>query len=382
MSPRLLAFDFIAGCLSVRDDPDTDRILRSSMAAGSLDWDLIIAMADRQNIAPALWAALSKRALAALLPAKARGTLFKQHLLNTFKNKAFKDQAVALVRQFNAVGIEPVLLKGAVSLFLATFDDPGARVMADLDILVPAQSAQACWEALCAAGYQPIDDKFNVTVDYARHHHLRPLYRPNYYGTVEIHREALPESAARILPTALVWAEAEPVVNPFGVAMKAPSPSHRVLHNLLHSGLINGTYARGAPALRSLHELAAMQAVHGNAIDWKGLAQMLGRSGQGKVLSGSLYLAQRLLGNPLPEGIPGAARAVLHHARIRSQLRWSGLDELVERVCWFSKASICEFYRCGDDFWSVGKSRLRLGMQLIWKRAVGPPLSQRLNKAA
>ena len=137
MNPRLAALDFITGCLSLRSDPDIDEILHSAIVSGHLDWQIILDIANTQKIAPAFWVALRRRRLIEYLPSEIRDCLFKLHLLNIFKNKGFKEQAIEVVRQLNSIGIEPALLKGSAALFVKTFDDPGSRFMVDLDILVP-----------------------------------------------------------------------------------------------------------------------------------------------------------------------------------------------------------------------------------------------------
>lgn len=367
MSARLRALDFIVDCLSVRSDLQTEQALRSAIVSSDIHWDQMLEIVTEQKIAPAFWTALEKRALAGLLPAEVRKLLFKAHLLNTLKNKALKEQAIEIISKFNGIGVEPLLLKGAVSLFVKTFDDPGTRVMADLDVLVPASSAQQCWNLLRAAGYEPIADNPHFLIDYAYHHHLRPLYRPCDRSMVEIHREGLPESTARILPTTLIWKHAEEVVNPFGIRMKAPSPSHRILHNILHSDVINRTYVRGGIVLRALHELAAIQTRETKAIDWATLERMMERGGQKKVFDASVYLMHRLLKVPMPANLRKTFRSRLHFEKTQLQLRWGGLHKLMVRASWFSAHDICERYRCRNDFWSVGKGRLRLAARLFRK---------------
>jgi hypothetical protein len=149
--------------------------------------------------------------------------------------------------------------------------------------------------------------------------------------------------------------------------MRVPSPTHRILHNLLHSDLINQTYARGKIALRSLHELVTIQVVEQERIDWQTIQQRMDRSGQAKVLRASLYLTHRYFGSPLPDCMRPTLGAVAHHARTRLQVRWHWLDEFVERAFWFSTPSICERYHCDDSFWSVTKGRLRLATQIACK---------------
>lgn len=367
MNKRLAALDFITGCLSVRNTPDTSEILHSALASGHLDWQIVLSIANIKKIVPAFWVSLRNRKLAEYLPSEVRECLFKTYLFNTVKNKFFKEQAIKVVRQFNSIGVEPVLLKGSASLFVKTFDDPGSRVMADLDILVPEKSAEGCWDSLRTLGYLPIEVDHHYHIDYDNHHHLRPLYHPNWHGTVEIHREALPSSAARILPNELIWNQSEPVINESGITMRIPSPAHRVLHNLLHSDLINQTYIRGNISLRSLHELVMMQSIYNEKIDWKAIKQLMDKGGQEKVFHASLYLAHRLFGSPLPDQTGMTSGAIIHYARTRLQIGWNWTSELVERAFWFSAQSICERYNCNNSFFSVTKWRIHLAAHLAWK---------------
>lgn len=367
MNQRLAALDFITGCLGVRSDPDADGILRSTVISGRLDWQLVLGIANIQKIAPTLWVALRNRKLVECLPAEIRERFFKIYVLNVLRNKDFAGQVIEVVRQLNSIGIEPILLKGSVSLFLKTFDDFGSRAMADIDILVPKKSAEECWNALHTLGYLPIEANPFFYVDYQEHHHLQPLYRLGKCGTVEIHRDALPNSAARILPTSLIWQQSERIANQLGLMMRSPSPTHRLLLNLLHSDLINKTCARGKISLRSLYELATMQVIYRERIDWEIIRKLMTYGGQAPTLSASLYLAQRLLGNPIAERTRPTSGAVFHYARTRLQARWKWLDELVERAFWFSEENICGRYCCDNSFWSIFKGRFRLMTYLSWK---------------
>lgn len=368
MNARLAALDFITGCLNVHRGPAIAEGLHSLIVSRRLNWDTILDIAQIQRIAPALWTALRNRGLVEHLPFKVRDDLFKLHLLNTLRNKGLREQAIEAVRQLNSIGVEPILLKGGVSLFVETFDSPGSRVMADLDILVPKEAAEDCWNGLLTLGYCPIEDNPHFHIDYRhRHHHLRPLYRPDGYGMIEIHRDALPNSAARILPTSTIWEQSEPVINPLGPTISVPSPTHRVLHNLLHSDLINQTYASGKISLRSLHELAMMQAVYRDRIDWETIGRLMNGGGQAHLLRASLYLSYRLFGGSIPNPIRPTYRAMAHYVRTRLQVRWNWLDRLVERMLWFSSENICTHYKCDDSFWPVVNGRIKLATFLAGK---------------
>ena len=349
MNSRLRALDFITACLKTQNTPERDEILLSALTAWYLDWQILLDIVNAQKIAPAFWVALRDRRLIEYLPSETRECLFKTYLLNTVNNKYFKEQTIKVVRQFNSIGVEPILLKGSASLFVKTFDDPGSRVMVDLDILVPEKSAEGCWDSLRTLGYLPIEDSHNYHIDYDTHHHLRPLYHPNWHGTIEIHRDALPNSVASILPTKQIWNQAEPVINELGIAMSVPSPTHRILHNFLHSELVNQAYARGKISLRSLYELVMVQGVYNERIDWELIKLLMDRSGQRKILCAWLYLAHRLFGNIMPYPIHPTFGTLIHYTRTRSQFSWDWANELVERAFWFSTQSICERYSCDDS---------------------------------
>lgn len=363
MNPRLAALDFITACLGLRSETAIQNTLRSAVTAGSLDGCTVIAIANDHLIAPVLWVALRKRGLIEILPSGVREYLHELYRLNTIRNEHLRTQVIEAVQWLNSIGVEPILLKGGASLFLNIFEDPGSRVMVDLDILVPQRAAEDCWNALRILGYAPLDNDF----DYSDHHHLRPLYRPGEYGTIELHREALPASAARILPTALIWEQSERVVDESGIVLRVPSPTHRVLHNLLHSDLINETYVRGRLALRSLHELALMQALYRERLDWETIRELMEQGGQGRVLRASLYLAHRYFGSSMPDRLRPTLGARVHYARTRWQVRWDWTNEFVDRLFWFSTPSICERYHCDDRFWSVTRGRVRLAAHMACK---------------
>jgi hypothetical protein len=274
-------------------------------------------------------------------------------------------QTIEVTRQLNALGTKPVLLKGGVSLFIKTFDDIGCRVMSDIDILVPSKAAEECWNRLCSLGYYPIDDNH---IDYSIHHHLKPLYHPSQCGRIEIHRDAVLKDAAHILPTSLIWEHIEPVKET-GVKMGMLTPTYRILHNLLHSYVIDQTYVRGGLGLRSLHELALIQSLYKQSLDWLTIRQFMGRCGKLKVLEAWLYCAHRLFGSPLPDGIRPTLGATTHYARTRLQIRWKWTQEIVDRSMWFSASDICERYQCNNDYSSLMRGRAQLATHLSYKHS-------------
>jgi hypothetical protein len=348
--------------------------LRSGIAAGRYDWPTVIEIANAQLMTPALWVGLTEKGLVENLPRGVRDYLRELHRLNILRNERLRVQVLEAVRGLNSMGIEPILLKGSGSLFVKTFTDPGSRVMMDLDILVPQADAEACWRYLLALGYAPLEggsvgrDAGLHGVDYSRHHHLRPLYRPGDYGTLEIHRHVLPEEMAGFFPSQSLWNNIEPLEED-GTVMAVPAPTYRILHNLIHAALVDRGYLRGELPLRSLHEMALMLDARGEPIDWTTIRQLLERGGEPQVLGIWLYLCHRLFGSPLPNGFVRTPATITHYARARLQARWNYLDKLVDRALWFSAADIRERYQCDGGFASLAKGRVRLAAHISRKNA-------------
>jgi hypothetical protein len=375
MNTKLAALDFIAGCLSVRDDDSHNKALLSDIESGRCEWQLVIAMANAELVTPALWVALRDRLLASCLPLDVHEYLVEIHRLNKIRNVELKAQTTEAVKQLNAIGIEPLLLKGAVALFAGPFADPGLRVLMDVDILVPKSAARDCWDMLQQIGYRPNRGRQTLLgtgegrVDYNRHQHFQPLYRTGDYGTVEIHRTAVPKSSSSLLPDDLIWRNAERI-REGGATMYIPAPTKRVLHNLVHAAVVDEAYVRGKVPLRPLHELAQMQIRYGDLIEWKSIRDQFCNVKQLNAFRSMLYLGRKFLAIPVAEGMNSSVLSAGFYIRVRLQTRWDWLQKLIERVLWFRSSQICERYECGKDLLSVTKGRMCLASTLVTKVAV------------
>jgi len=362
MSARLTALDFIAGCLSVESGSEFNGFLQATIDSRRLNWQAVIEVANNQLVTPALWVALKMRGLSENLPPEISQYLRALHRLNTSRNEHLRAQAIETVGRLNAIGIEPVLLKGSASLLEKTFDDPGSRVMADLDIMVPKKDAETCWNLLHTSGYAPINSNF----DYAHHHHLKPLHRPGNYGVIEVHRDLLCGEAAHVLPTRLVWKNIEPVKTQ-GISFGVLTPTYRTLHNVLHSALMDERYVRADISLRALHELAVMQTKYPERIDWETIHRLATHRDKTKLLRAWVYLCHKSFGSPLPTSLGTTLGTKAHYLRTRLRARWNWTGEITDRLLWFSAQDICRRYKCNNDFLSLGRGRVRLATSLTYK---------------
>ncbi len=139
------------------------------------------------------------------------------------------------------------------------------------------------------------------------------------------------------LSLAMVQARAQSV-NWDGVRLWIPALEHRLLHNALHHQLQDQAFFSDWRSLRSPAGICPAPGAipEAAALDWPSLLQRLDAVGAGDALRGSLLAAQRLFGQPMPDGVSltRAARWAedrfwfrLNHPRLGRwlELRWQML---------------------------------------------------------
>ena len=232
---------------------------------------------------------------------EALGALYE---LNDQRNGRLRTVLQDTVQVLNAVGIEPLLLKGAIALLPDPYPHAGARVLGDLDVAVdPAQIAPAV-AALEAAGYFPAPNIYAAAWSLHDHHHWFPLYHPSGDGYVELHHDLFHAPRLKAaLSQPLVWARAE-ACDWVGLRVHIPALEHRLLHNALHHQVQDRGFPSDRRSLRQLLEFAHLRALPtAVALDWPELFVQLDKVGVGDAVRAWLLAAQGLFGQPLPTGV-------------------------------------------------------------------------------
>lgn len=240
----------LGACLNLGLRNEDLAALRSGLCGPNVLFELT-ELAGQQR----LLAAVAERLLANMLvPPDAPGrpgpaTMLRQYLAEHHDRRAqmtllLRDSVAAL----NGIGVKPVLLKGANSLW---DQRPAWRFLRDIDLLVPADRIADAAQALRNAGYFP---------DAARpvrphHHHLAPLYNEEHNGWVELHRRGGNRYAERLLPTdELIASSTAATANGFSVRLL--DPVMQVLHAVVHHHVGHGGDARGTMSVKGLYEFA------------------------------------------------------------------------------------------------------------------------------
>src|SRR4051794_24043386 len=137
------------------------RLLTSALGGALPDnseWPRLLEVANRAWLGPALFVAFERAASLDDLPGPVREYLALLHDRNLERNRRLRVQLIEAVGALNGSGIEPVLLKGAITLFCGPEIRVRCRMISDLDIAVSVTQSSAAQAALLRLGYREMAD--------------------------------------------------------------------------------------------------------------------------------------------------------------------------------------------------------------------------------
>lgn len=178
-------------------------------------------------------------------------------------NEILFDELAALLRTFQAEGVETLVLKGA-ALALHFYKDAGLRPMSDVDVLVRPGKAHSAIRLLHRAGWKTIYESPEVLIPYqhavefsdGRGHRLDLHWKVLWDGRQEISDDVF-------------WEGAVPIeIN--GVPTSTPGPTAHLLHVCVHGAAWNDL-----PPLRWVADAVTVLRTAGTEIDWDGLIRQV-----------------------------------------------------------------------------------------------------------
>jgi Uncharacterised nucleotidyltransferase len=303
------ALELLGKILAVSPSAASTAALRLGFFDKAFSWQALISFADEQEVFAPLILALRQRSLLLPVPraAEARdkhitsklNSMYDQHLA---RQADLRDQLVTIIAAFNRRQITPLLIKGACHL-TATEGWQLARGMRDLDLVVKPDQAGDAFNVLKQLGYQQAE-----ALDYSSYHHLAPMLLRDRHGAVELHTEALADSAEHVLTTKEAWALASSQHFQGADFYALPAAWH-LLHGLLHHQVSDRGHARHLLALKGLWEFS-MGANEVPREGWNLMAGHMEARSQLDVLASWIMQAHRVFGLPVPDSvtISGAAR--------------------------------------------------------------------------
>lgn len=312
--------ELLARCLRAGEDLADAQAIREAFAAPAFDDVAFMELANRHACAPALASALSRKGLEDALPGAAIAYLGELFVSNRKRNLHIRRQIVEIGQALAPLDARPVLLKGAAYLFDDVHEDVGARMLADVDILVDERHLQPAVRALIARGYLVQD------ADRAWSYHFLPLYRRGELAPVEFHHDL--GEQRHVMRGSEARARAVPLLEP-AAPLFVLDATTRLLHGVFHAELQDRAMELGTVPLKALLDCDRLVRAQGDAIDWAFARARLGRA-----LDIHLALAETLLALPAPYALPeDAKRKALGRLRPRREAfddmvaLWAGLTD-------------------------------------------------------
>jgi len=261
-------FEFLGACLAMPHSDssrfDTERAMPDTIA----QWENIIETANFHLLLPAFYRCLKEKGLYDHLPRTVREKLLIAYKINSERNKRIKNQTIAIIKLFNAIGVEPLLIKGASHLLTGFYDDPGVRMMIDIDMLVPRERALDCLSILQNNTYETLHLLQHANLC----HHFPAMIKKNEVASVELHQDIVVGDYLHLLTTKEVWKDSIPW-RVGGYAFRIPKPKHMVLLHLIHSQLSDIRYAFLEIKLSQCYDLLLMKKKYQKQIAWDRLIQ-------------------------------------------------------------------------------------------------------------
>ncbi len=218
-----------------------------------MDYNRFAELAGRHLVTPMLAGCLADPNFRSKLPEDFTRYLDVMHEQNRLRNVDLRRQLAELARHLNPMGIEPLLLKGAICLTGHLYPSLGWRFMRDLDILIAPQRLADTVACLQALGYRFTESLSDWP---EQHRHLPPLYREGEGAVVELHTELLARHRA-LCPASDVFARSKPV-SLDAAAVRIPSAADQLAHLLGHDLTDNFLRRSAMLSLRSLVEVSLL----------------------------------------------------------------------------------------------------------------------------
>ena len=331
----------------------TDIATLTGLLQAELDWNYLLQAAARHGVWPLMHQHL-ERLPADSIPVTVRETLreaVRGHVIHAQKHVRVLHQ---IMEACCAVGLHPIPYKGPV-LGAQLFGDFAMRQFSDLDLLVRREEARPVGACLRDMGFEPFLAAPPGWAEwYERTRHEYSFHHPTLDCHVELHWGAWPRFVAMPVDIHPFWEHHETVL-----LDGQPVPSLPLeellfllsLHGTKHQWVRLAWLADIAEIIRSTP-----------ALDWTHVQRLAALSRSTRFLHLGLWLAQHLLGAPVP-------------AAVATQLT---ADQQVDPLARAMAANLCggSLYMPGETdhlrFLFRALPRLRDRLRLLWGVAVEP----------
>lgn len=251
-------YDPMALFLSPWKKPDEVGLLRKLIRNGLMPWEQLLFQANINLCTPLWFVCLKKDGLLDLLPDELHQYLHALFETNKDRNKAFRYALLELHKKLTENNTPFILLKGGGALCENLYDDLGARLLQDLDILVKPGMERQVLGILTKINYEEILNpgrEFEGIPTDSRHQHLNTLRKPKTPVVIEIHYMTGYAMVGEFIPQKKVWENTIQILF-LNARIEVLNPTWRLIHNVVHGLILKADFIKGTISLQQLSEVA------------------------------------------------------------------------------------------------------------------------------
>jgi hypothetical protein len=290
------------------------------------DWPLVVELASQNLVSPAVGLVLMRQAE---VPVDVKEYFAAIIAWNRERNAALENAIRDIVAALNRSDMTPLLLKGAANLLDGLYPDSAARIIRDIDILIPADVVSMASQVLAAISYRaaglPPPNKRWVSLN----QHL-PMQANEEAGFgVELHYELVRLCLIHLINAKDATARALPRGRD-GLRYLVLCPTDRVMHNIVHAQIQDSLHVKGLVDLRQMIDLALLIDECGGAIDWQEIEGRFASASAIGVLHDQVAVLREMFGRDVPIKVADSAAIVtrLRHAIAKSPTGFTTLRNI------------------------------------------------------
>lgn len=285
---------------------------------GNVDWMALISLANQTLTIPALIDVIER--YPDDIPSDVRNYVFEICERNAVRNDRLSAQLVEAVEALNREQITPVVMKGSAVLVSSHHRKTAARIISDLDLMVPPEQAKAALSCFTKLGYgihyEAADGEPKWYAD---------LQRPGDVGMIDLHQKP-PGHGFFYGMSGDVTQNCE-LLSWRGASVYIPSPTYHALMLVIHDQFQDADYWVGKIDLRHLLDLRDL-ANASDGVDWKRLALLAPGDLARNAVETQLVALSALLGVDVPSELCSRTIPNIQHWRRMLQIRLPALSRV------------------------------------------------------
>ncbi len=245
-------FYFTGKCLTLDEHPDFVPEIIELCQAGSIDWTEFVFFCSNHLVLPVIYLKFRKHGILGYLPEELAEHLQEIYELNVSRNQQIRIQLQHITEVLNRNLIYPIFMKGSGNLLDGVYSDIGERILGDIDFLVPEKDYLRAGKLFESEGYSNTN-AIQRHIDIESSKHYPRLAHPGFEATIEVHRIPVDENYLSKYNFTIIDLEKKAIETMPGCFVL--SEKHKVIHNFIHSQLINRSHIYGMVSFRDLYDL-------------------------------------------------------------------------------------------------------------------------------